>query len=93
MSAADADPTSPEGAKRIVAIVLDDLNMSFASMAYTRQALLKLIDTQIEPGDRVAVIRVDQEGMRTEWFTERQARAPREGQRASLQRDELEQSA
>jgi VWFA-related protein len=66
---ADANPNSLEGAKRIVAIVLDDLNMSFSSMAYTRQALLKVIDTQIEPGDRVAVIRVGQEGMRTEWFT------------------------
>jgi VWFA-related protein len=69
VQAANADPGSLEGAKRIVAIVLDDLNMSFESMAYTRKALLDVIDTQIEPGDRVAVIRVDQEGMRTEGFT------------------------
>jgi VWFA-related protein len=69
VSAANTDHDSLEGATRIVAIVLDDLNMSFTSMAYTRRALLELIDTQIEPGDRVAVIRVGQEGMRTEWFT------------------------
>jgi VWFA-related protein len=69
VQAVNADPNSLEGAKRIVAIVLDDLNMSFEAMAHTRKALLTLIDTQIEPGDRVAVIRVGQEGERRELFT------------------------
>lgn len=51
-NAAETNPNSLESAKRIVAIVLDDLNMSFSSMAYTRQALLKVIDTHIEPQTR-----------------------------------------
>jgi VWFA-related protein len=48
--------------RRTVAIVIDSLNMSFTSMAYTRQALLRFVDTQIEPGDRVAVVNVDHNG-------------------------------
>lgn len=55
--------------RRTVAIVVDSLNMSFASMVYTRQALLRLVDTQIEPGDRVAVIDVDHTGARREDFS------------------------
>jgi VWFA-related protein len=55
--------------RRTVAIVIDSLNMSFASMAYTRQALLRFVDTQIEPGDRVAVVNVDHDGGRWEDFS------------------------
>lgn len=55
--------------RRTVAIVVDSLNMSFASMAYTRQALLRFVDTQIEPGDRVAIIDMDRNGERFEGFT------------------------
>jgi VWFA-related protein len=55
--------------RRTVAIVIDSLNMSFASMAYTRQALLRFVDTQIEPGDRVAVVNVDHNGGRWEDFS------------------------
>jgi VWFA-related protein len=58
-----------EDVRRTVAIVIDSLNMSFASMAYTRQALLRFVDTQIEPGDRVAVVNVDHDGGRWEEFT------------------------
>jgi VWFA-related protein len=55
--------------RRTVAIVIDSLNMSFSSMAHTRQALLRFVDTQIEPGDRVAVINVEREGARWEDFS------------------------
>jgi VWFA-related protein len=55
--------------RRTVAIVIDSLNMSFTSMAYTRQALLRFVDIQIQPGDRVALIDVDQDGARREPFT------------------------
>jgi VWFA-related protein len=55
--------------RRTVAIVIDSLNMSFSSMAYTRQALLRFVDTQIEPGDRVAVINAGDEGGRWQEFT------------------------
>jgi VWFA-related protein len=55
--------------RRTVAIVIDSLNMSFTSMAYTRQALLRFVDTQIEPGDRVAVVDADYTGGRWEDFS------------------------
>jgi VWFA-related protein len=55
--------------RRTVAIVIDSLNMSFTSMAYTRQALLRFVDTQLEPGDRVAVVNVDHNGGRWEDFS------------------------
>src|SRR5215467_13726773 len=47
----------PEQVKRTVAVIVDDLGMSFESMAYTRDALRKFVDQQIEPGDLVAIIR------------------------------------
>jgi VWFA-related protein len=58
-----------EDIRRTVAIVIDTLNMSFASMNHTRQALLRFVDTQIEPGDRVAIIDMDRNGARYEDFT------------------------
>jgi VWFA-related protein len=42
---------------RVLAIVVDDLGLSFESMAAVRQMLSKYIDTSIEPGDLVAIIR------------------------------------
>jgi VWFA-related protein len=46
----------PEQVKRTIALVIDDLNMSFESMAYTREALKKFVTEQIQPGDLVAII-------------------------------------
>ena len=43
--------------RRTIAIVVDDLNLSFASVYYTRKALEKFVDQQLEPGDLVAIIR------------------------------------
>ncbi len=43
--------------KRTVALVVDDLGLSFESMAYTRQALKKFVDQQMQQGDLVAIIR------------------------------------
>lgn len=47
----------PEQVRRTMAIVVDDLGLSFESAAYVRQALKKFVDTQIQPGDLVAIIR------------------------------------
>src|SRR5215831_19432096 len=47
----------PEQVKRTIAVIVDDLGMSFESMAYTRDALRKFVDQQVEPGDLVAIIR------------------------------------
>src|SRR5260221_14588831 len=49
--------TSPEGIARTIALVIDDLGLSFESTYYVRNAIHKYIDTQIEPGDLVAIVR------------------------------------
>jgi len=43
--------------RRTIALVVDDLNLSFASVYYTRKALLHFVDEQMQPGDLVSVIR------------------------------------
>lgn len=47
----------PEQVRRTIAIVVDDLGLSFESTAYVRQALKKFVDQQVQPGDLVAIIR------------------------------------
>jgi VWFA-related protein len=43
--------------RRTLAFVVDDLNLSFGSIYYTRQALNKFVDEQMQPDDLVAIIR------------------------------------
>lgn len=50
-------PLTAGQVRRTIAIVVDDLNLSFASVYYTRRALKRLVDMQMEPGDLVAIIR------------------------------------
>ena len=47
----------PDQIRRTVAIVVDDLGLSFESMAQIRGALKKFVDQQMQPGDLVAIIR------------------------------------
>jgi VWFA-related protein len=47
----------PEQVRRTIALVVDDLGLSFESTAYVRQALKKFVDKQLQPGDLVAIIR------------------------------------
>ena len=47
----------PEDVRRTIALVVDDLGLSFESTYYTRHALKKFVDDQMQPGDLVAVIR------------------------------------
>ena len=47
----------PEQVHRTLALVVDDLGLSFESMNYVRQALRKFVDTKMNPGDLVAIIR------------------------------------
>ena len=49
--------TNPGSVRNTIAIVVDDLNMSFASIYYARRALKRFVDQQMEPSDLVAVIR------------------------------------
>lgn len=47
----------PEQVRRTVALVVDDLGLSFESMHFVRDALRKFVDEQMQPGDLVAVTR------------------------------------
>ena len=48
---------SKANVRNTIAIVVDDMNMSYASVYYARRALRRFVDTQMMPGDLVAVIR------------------------------------
>src|ERR1043166_5766877 len=58
-NAVPVPPTSlrPENVRRTFALVVDDLSLSFESAYYTRRALRKFVDEQMQPGDLVAIIR------------------------------------
>jgi hypothetical protein len=47
----------PEQVKRTIALVVDDLTLSFESTYYVRQSLKKFVDEQMQDGDLVAIIR------------------------------------
>jgi VWFA-related protein len=46
-----------EQVHRTIALVVDDLGLSFESTVYVRAALKKFVDEQIQPGDLAAIIR------------------------------------
>ncbi|HZH35581.1 MAG TPA: VWA domain-containing protein, partial [Pyrinomonadaceae bacterium] len=47
----------PEQVRRTIALVVDDLGLSFQSIAFVRQALKRFVDEQMQPGDLVAIVR------------------------------------
>src|ERR1044072_3395742 len=47
----------PEEVRRTIALVVDDLGLSFQSTYQVRRALKKFVDEQMQPGDLVAIIR------------------------------------
>jgi VWFA-related protein len=47
----------PEQVRRTIALVVDDLGISFDSAKLSREALRKFVDQQMQPGDLVAIIR------------------------------------
>lgn len=50
-------PVKPEQVRRTIALVVDDLGLSFESVHFVRRALRKFVDEQMQPNDLVAVIR------------------------------------
>ncbi len=50
-------PLQPSQTRRVVALVIDDLGMSFSSAHYVREALKKYVDEQVRPGDLVSIVR------------------------------------
>jgi VWFA-related protein len=47
----------PEQVRRTMALVVDDLGLSFESTSYVRDALRKFVNEQMQPNDLVAIIR------------------------------------
>ena len=47
----------PEQVRRTIALVVDDLSLSFESVHFVRRALKKFVDEQMQDGDLVAIIR------------------------------------
>jgi len=47
----------PEQVRRTIALVVDDLGLSFESTHFVRAALKKFLDEQMQPNDLVAIIR------------------------------------
>jgi VWFA-related protein len=58
-NAAPAPPVriKPDQVRRTIALVVDDLGLSFESAYYVRHALKKFLDQQMQPNDLVAIIR------------------------------------
>jgi VWFA-related protein len=59
----------PHDVRRTVALVIDDLGMSFESMSQTRRQLRKFVDEQLQPNDLVAIIRTGGEVGSLQQFT------------------------
>ncbi len=70
-------PLAPGRARSTIARLVDDVGLSFQSTAYVRQALVKFVDEQMQPGDLVAVIRTSGGAGSLQQFTsdKRQLRA------------------
>jgi VWFA-related protein len=47
----------PEQVRRTMALVVDDLGLSFESTSYVREALRKFVNEQMQPNDLVAIVR------------------------------------
>lgn len=47
----------PEQVRRTIALVVDDLSLSYHSVYYVRRALKKFVDEQMQDGDLVAIVR------------------------------------
>jgi VWFA-related protein len=50
-------PLRPEQVQRTIALVVDDLRMSFDGVRFTKQTLKRFLDEQLQPNDLVAIIR------------------------------------
>jgi VWFA-related protein len=49
-------PASPRGARRIIALVVDDSRMTFESIYRTRVSLQRFVDGELQPDDLVTVV-------------------------------------
>ncbi|MDQ2855858.1 MAG: VWA domain-containing protein, partial [Acidobacteriota bacterium] len=47
----------PDQVRRTIALVVDDLGLSFESTAFLRKTLTRFVNEQVQPGDLVAIVR------------------------------------
>lgn len=59
----------PELLRRTMVIVVDDLGLSFESTISVRQALKKFVSEQMQPDDRIAIVRTSKGGGALQRFT------------------------
>src|SRR5438128_542030 len=59
----------PHDVRRIIALVVDDLGMSFESVAFARNQVRKFVNEQLQPNDLVAIIRTSGEVGALQQFT------------------------
>jgi len=64
-----APPLQPSQTRRVLALVVDDLGMSFSSMHYARETLKKYVDEQMQPGDLAAIVRTGASSSAYQRFT------------------------
>lgn len=58
-----------EQVRRTIALVVDDLGLSFESVGFVRQALQKFVDEQMQPSDLVAIMRTSAGASASQQFT------------------------
>ena len=69
VTAPSSAPIHPEQASRVIALVADDLNLSFESTHHVREALSKFVDEQMQPGDVAAILRTSSSNGSLQQFT------------------------
>jgi len=81
-----APPLQRERVRRTIALVVDDLGLSFESTVRARDAVRRFVDTQMQPGDLVAILRTGAGMGALQQFTSdrRQLRAAADGIRWNM---------
>jgi VWFA-related protein len=64
-----SSPLRPEDVRRTIVLMVDDLGLSFESMAFVRTSLRKFVENQMQPRDLVAVVRTGVGSGALEQFT------------------------
>jgi VWFA-related protein len=59
----------PEQVKRTIALIVDDLGLSFESVDAVRRSLRKFVNEQMQPNDLVGIIQTGSEGIMLQQFT------------------------
>ena len=66
---APSAPLRVSDVRRTIVLMVDDLGLSFESMAYVRTSLRQFVEKQMQPGDLVAVVRTGAGSGSLEQFT------------------------